>query len=335
MESSPFKICVIGCGEIAFGYHGPAYVRYAADYPNTELSGCCSRTLNKAALFAEKFGFRNCYTDFIEMVDAEQPSVVCINVPPEAICEITCAMLQKGIPTLLEKPPGMTVAETDRMIAAAEANRTSNQVAFNRRFIPLTKALINILEQRYQQDDIHYLQIEFTRVNRGNEDFSTTAIHGIDLARFIARSDFASIDFHYQEFYRHGIQGVNTYMEGIFTSGAIAHLSFCPVAGIATEKCAVHTYNSSFYLQLPIWNELDNFGRLIHYEYGKTVFELTGIESVSTTYPYVLNGFYAENETFFNHIRENRQPVMDIRQSRQSVEIMAAMRERRSEFIAR
>jgi len=332
MQSSPFKICVIGCGEIAFGYHGPAYARYAADYLNTELSGCCSRTLNKAALFAEKFGFQNCYTDFIEMVEAEQPSVVCINVPPEAICEITCAVLQKGIPTLLEKPPGMTIAETDRMIAAAEASTTPNQVAFNRRFMPLTRALISRLEQRYQPDDIHHLQIEFTRVNRGNEDFSTTAIHGIDLARFVARSDFASINFHYQEVHLPGIQAANTYLDGTFNSGATAHISFCPLAGVATERCTVHAYNNSFYLQLPIWNEYDTSGRLIHIEEGKTVFELTGIEAAGTTHDYVLNGFYAENETFFNHIRENRQPEMNIRQSRQSVEIMEAMRERRSEF---
>jgi predicted dehydrogenase len=335
MQSSPFKICVIGCGEIAFGYHGPAYTRYAADYPNTELSGCCSRTLNKAALFAEKFGFRNCYTDFTEMVEAEQPSVVCINVPPEAICEMTCAMLQRGIPTLLEKPPGMTVAEIDRMIAAAEETKTPNQVAFNRRFMPLTKALKSKLEQSYRPTDIHHVQIEFTRVNRGNEDFSTTAIHGIDLARFIAGSDFTFVNFSYQKVCLPEIQGVNTFLDGTFDSGATAHISFFPVAGVATEQCTVHAYNNSYYLQLSIWNEHDSPGRLTHLESGKIVFELTGIEAAGTSHSYVLNGFYSENETFFNDIRENRQSEVNIRQSRQSVEIMEAMRERRSEFVAR
>ena len=48
-----------------------------------------------------------------------------------------------ALPLLLEKPPGETVAEVDRLIAAAErGGRTvPHQVAFNRRFAPLVREL--------------------------------------------------------------------------------------------------------------------------------------------------------------------------------------------------
>ncbi len=335
MHSSVFKICVIGCGEIAFGYHGPAYAQYAANYPYTELAGCYSRSVNKAALFAKEFGFRNYYTDIIEMVKAEQPSVVCINVPPEVICEIACSMFQRGIPTLLEKPPGMTVAEIDRMIIAAEECNTINQVAFNRRFMPLTKVLKDSLEPINRSKDIQHIQIEFTRVNRGNEDFSTTAIHGIDLARFIVGSDFSFIKFSYQDVQQPDVQAVNTFLDGSFNSGVTAHLSFLPVAGVGTERCTVYTYDNTFYLQLSIWNEHDTSGRLTRFENGKKIFELTGIEAAGSVQDFVINGFYSENESFFNKVREEKQIEVDLRQSRQSVEIMEAIRDRRLEFIAK
>jgi myo-inositol 2-dehydrogenase / D-chiro-inositol 1-dehydrogenase len=72
------------------------------------------------------------------MLDTERPDAVSLVAPVERTCELACLILECGFPLLVEKPPGRTVAEVDRMIAAAGG--VAHQVAFNRRFAPLLRA---------------------------------------------------------------------------------------------------------------------------------------------------------------------------------------------------
>lgn len=129
-----FKICMIGCGLLANSHHGPAYVKYARDHASTELTACCDLIAQKAEDFSRRFGFQRWYTDPLRMLETEHPDAVCLVVPPAITCQLTCQILKMRFPLLVEKPPGLTVAETDQMIAAARASGTPNQVAFNRRY---------------------------------------------------------------------------------------------------------------------------------------------------------------------------------------------------------
>ena len=132
-----FKICVIGCGVLANSHHGPAYVKYAHNHANTELTACCDLIAQKAEDFSRRFGFQRWYTDPLHMLETESSAAVCLVVPPAMTCELACQVLNMGFPLLVEKPPGLTTGEIDQMIAAARASGTPNQVAFNRRYTPL------------------------------------------------------------------------------------------------------------------------------------------------------------------------------------------------------
>ncbi|MDO8971533.1 MAG: Gfo/Idh/MocA family oxidoreductase, partial [Saprospiraceae bacterium] len=111
-----FKICTIGCGQLAISHHGPAYVKYVSQTPDTELTACSDLDQSKAAYFARRFGFKRSYTDPIAMLEKEHPDVVCLLVPPTVTAPLTCQILMMGYPLLMEKPPGLTVVETDQMI---------------------------------------------------------------------------------------------------------------------------------------------------------------------------------------------------------------------------
>ena len=60
-----FKICSIGCGNMAVSGHGPSYAKYKKDYPDTLLAACCDLDEERAKAFCEKFGFEKYYTDYI------------------------------------------------------------------------------------------------------------------------------------------------------------------------------------------------------------------------------------------------------------------------------
>ncbi len=329
----PFKICTVGCGSMATAAHGPAYARYAATHPDTELAACCDLEAARAVAFRDRFGFARYYTDLDAMLEAEQPHAVCLVVPVEATCDLACRILERGYPLLMEKPPGLTVAETDRMIAAADAGSAPNQVAFNRRHTPLLVHLKRLLAESFSPESIQHIRYEMTRMGRADPDFSTTAVHGVDTVRFLAGSDYKQIEFHYQDLPRFGPTVANIFLDATFVSGATAHLSFCPVAGDVVERASVYTEGNTFYLYLPIPGSLDIPGRLERIEKNVRVLDIAGEIASEGGFPFEANGFYAENTAFFDAIRNGARPEGDLRSARQSVEVMQCIRERRRECL--
>ena len=324
-----FRICTIGCGGIATGRHGPSYARYAATHSDTELVACCDLDGARAIAFRDSFGFARHYTDLDAMLSAEKPDAVCLVAPVPKTCELSCRIMSSGYPLLMEKPPGNNVDETDRMIAAADASGSPTQVAFNRRHAPLVRRLKELLPE---PAGIQHVRYEVVRVNRAEPDFSMTAIHGIDAARFLAGSDYAEVAFRFQEMPQHGPGVCNIFMDCTFESGASGHLSFCPVAGATMERGAVHAHDQTFMLQFPAWRAPDGSGRLVHHVKREQALVVTGEDLPGAQDEFVSEGFYGENESFFDDVRSGRRPAGDLRNARQSVEIAQCIRERRAEW---
>ena len=325
-----FRICTIGCGSMALGRHGPSWARYARMHPGVELAACCDLDGAKAARLAERFGFARTYTSVDEMLQAEHPDAVCLIAPVERTCELSCQVFAAGYPLLMEKPPGRTVEETDRMIAAAGV--TANQVAFNRRHNPLVQHLRRRLAEAAGGSGIQHVYYEVTRVGRRDPDFSTTAIHGIDAVRFIAGSDYAHVRFRYCEFPALGPGVCDIFMDCVMQSSATAHLSFCPVAGAVTERAIAHVGDSSFFMDVAMEGGVDTRGRLAHFRAGRIEHDMTAAEAAGSDEAFVTEGFYGENAAFFDALRESRRPDGDLRDARQSVEVAQHIRERREEY---
>lgn len=319
-----FKIAVIGCGWVSTACHGPVYQRYAAAHPDVELSACCDVDLARAEQFAAQFGFARAYSDYRQMLAETRPTVACLNVPERFTSEMGCAVLQMGYPLLAEKPPGLSVAEIDRLIDVARATGVLHQVAFNRRHTPL----IVELKRQLVGQAIHHIDHQFYRVGRTQYDFSTTAVHAIDSLRFLA-GDFAHIRFHYQEFpaLSQSAPVANFLLDCEMTSRATATLSISPLAGLNVERTLVHTLDHTFCLNLNLGPDAP--GSLLHYEKGRLVENINAAEFSASTDDTILNGFEAQAVSFFESVCAHNQPADDFASCRQSVEIMQAMRERK------
>jgi hypothetical protein len=198
----------------------------------------------------------------------------------------------------------------------------------------LVATLKQILAERFAAEAVHYLRYELVRTGRLDDDFSTTAIHGIDTAKFLAGSDYAHVEFEYQELPHLGPNVANIYVQGRMNSGAIVRLEFCPVAGVSVERATLHAHDHTFYLNLPMWNALDMPGRLLHLERGMVVADIGGPEVTDGSEGFELMGFYAENASYFDDLRDGRRPAGDLRSARQSVAVAEAIRRRQSFFAA-
>lgn len=329
-----FRICLIGCGYIARASHGPALVRYAAGRPGTELAACCDVDGPRAAAFRADFGVRRSYTEHGRMLDEERPDAVCLAVPPDLACAVGCDVLRRGIALLIEKPPGTTADEVDRLAAAADAGGAPARVAFNRRYSPLVRELTGRLSADGGPAAVRFLRCEMLRVDRRDPDFSLTAIHGIDTVRHLARCDYREISFRYQDVAGAAPGVANICLGAIMDSGAVASLEFLPVSGVAMERITIVTDGATWVLGLPIGG-IDGDGWLCRYSRGVLDVEITGPEVAGSAAPEVLAGFAEESAGFFDALQSGSRPAADLGTARQSVVVAQCIRERRSRFTSR
>jgi len=327
------KLCQVGCGEHARVAHGPSQARCARERPGLVLAGCCDLDPARAESFRRDFGYARAYGDPVVMIERERPDAVVVVVPVAHTVAVGSLVLERGLPLLLEKPPGETVKDVDRLIAAAEGGGrvVPHQVAFNRRYAPLLRELRRRLAEAGPLQHLHY---EMTRVERRDPDFSTTAIHGLDAVRYLAGSDYAQARFRYHELEALGPGVANILVDAVMASGATAHLAFCPVAGVLVERAVAHAHGHSLSLHVPMWNGVDAPGRLWHFTGGTLCADFDGAQVGDGTALHELGGFYRETATFLDDVAAGRAPSPSLRESRQSVAIAEALRERRAEFRA-
>jgi myo-inositol 2-dehydrogenase / D-chiro-inositol 1-dehydrogenase len=280
----------------------------------------------KAEAYRSRFGYLRAYADLDEMVAREHPDAMSLIVPVKLTAPIAEALLKKGMPLLMEKPPGVDGAQVRRLIRAAARRGTPHLVGFNRRFMPMIRHLHRALRESGQPSAIHFIHYQLVRVSRMDADFSTTAIHAIDTVRFLAASDYRDVSIAYQNTSSPGGSARNIYLTGSFTSGAQFAIDICPTAGAVLERAEVHLADCSYLLHLPIWNQFDAPGRLLRIVQGRTDLDITGTDLGGGNDVYETGGFLAENSAFFDAVRAGRDPGADLQSALQPVEIMACIR---------
>ena len=320
-------ICTIGCGKHSAYVHGPSCARYAREHEGTRLAACCDLDPARAEGYRRAFGYERAYTDLDEMLLREKPDAVCVIVPERHICGTAIHVMKKGFAVLMEKPPGLCRAETERMIEAAEAAGVINQVAFNRRAMPLMRRMRQMLcaPDATPPQNLFY---EFYRCGRREPTFETTAIHGIDAARYLMGCDYREARFTYQELPGQGDRVVNILMECRFENGAVGTLHFCPCTGAVLERVTVTAEDHTWFLTTPIWDGCDAPGALTHLLKGRPVERIGGEELSESQDMFETNGFYGENEEFFECVRSGRPSGNDLRSTLQSVILAEAIRDR-------
>ncbi|MEZ4730419.1 MAG: Gfo/Idh/MocA family oxidoreductase [Caldilineaceae bacterium] len=118
--------------------HAAAYYRH----PQTEVVAVCD--IRQEALdnfkrdWAAVWPEVRCYTDYRAMLAAEKPDLVSVCTPDHLHANITVDAANGGAKAILcEKPIATTLADADRMIAAAEANKVLLSIEHTRRWSPI------------------------------------------------------------------------------------------------------------------------------------------------------------------------------------------------------
>jgi len=142
-------------GMVGYAFMGAAHsqawrtVNHAFDLPlRVRMAAVCGRDEEKVRAAATRLGWERTYTDWRDLVAADDIDVVDICTPGDSHCEIALAALAAGKHVLCEKPLANTVEEAREMVAAAEAARAGgarSMCGFNYRRVPAVAFLRQLI----------------------------------------------------------------------------------------------------------------------------------------------------------------------------------------------
>jgi predicted dehydrogenase len=113
---SALRVAAVGAGGGATAHFEAARLTNAF-----EVIGVLDVDSDRARVQADRYGIGRCYRDLDHLLADDEAECVAVLTPPDTHESLTCAALAAGRHVVCEKPLGRTVAECDRMLAAADA----------------------------------------------------------------------------------------------------------------------------------------------------------------------------------------------------------------------
>jgi predicted dehydrogenase len=292
--------------------------QYAREHPGQlELAAVCDLQRQKAESFAETFGFRAVYTDYLEMMEKERlDGCVCV-MPIELTASLAIDLMKRGMPVTVEKPMGDSLKEIQEIVRTAEETGTPNMVSVNRRFDPLIRQGVQWAET---QGPFRYIRGSILRHNRCESTFvSGTAIHCIDALRAIGGeiSDYQMWinegDPHWMHIvFNHASKAIGS-LDVLPTDGSVEERYGMFGDGFRVDVCA----GTSPHPGLRCWKE----NKLVLEEYPP-----------EDQPQFIRVGAYAETEEFVTALAEGRAPWPSVADVYPSVEIAFKLDPGKPEF---
>ena len=109
----------VGFGVVGAGLIAPFHLNAIRDSRGGKAIGVFDVARERASQVAEKFGIR-AYSSLQEMLDDRSVHVICVATPNHLHRDIVLQAAGAGKHVLTEKPPAMSLTETDEMIAACD-----------------------------------------------------------------------------------------------------------------------------------------------------------------------------------------------------------------------
>lgn len=192
----------IPVGLIGCGGRGRGHVCALHALEDVELVAVCDPVAASREQVGDEWGVERRYADVEAMLDAEELAAAIVATPAHLNAEAALPCLERGIDTLLEKPPGMSLDQTRALKEAAEASGARGMVGWNRRFDPLVLQVREEIESRgpiYQLvGEFHKSMSRFIAGGRFPEIVMDnmlleSPIHAIDLVRHLGGAPVAEV----------------------------------------------------------------------------------------------------------------------------------------------
>lgn len=182
-STEALRVAVVGAGS-----WGAQHTRAFSERPDTSVVAVVARRLSTASQRAASIGATP-YDSIDEMMARERPDLVTVCLPNTAHVEPTRALLDHGVPLLVEKPLAFEVDEARALLALAERAGSFFAINFNHRYAePIMRARAAIDQGRL--GDLSFASWRFGGeggVSSGPDgNLIETQCHGFDTLEHLA-----------------------------------------------------------------------------------------------------------------------------------------------------
>lgn len=142
-ENRLLRIGIIGAGWWAAATHVPA-LRATG---HVEITAACRRSPEALAEFAEKVGVQHTFTNHEEMLDSVELDAVIVCSPHALHYTHVKAALERGLPTLTDKPMAIHTQDAEELVALAEKKQVPLAVFFGHAYDSSYRYAAQLLRQ--------------------------------------------------------------------------------------------------------------------------------------------------------------------------------------------
>jgi predicted dehydrogenase len=187
---------------VGAGYFSQFHYDAWSRIPEVEITACCDRDRQRADAVCQKYQLARSYTDFVEMLDAEQPDFVDVITRPDHHLVACREAAARGISIICQKPLAPTLAESQEIVDTAARHNVRFMVHENFRFQPWHREIRRLLDAGQIGQRLHSLTFRSRPGDGWAEDaylarqpyfrdmprflVLETGIHFIDTFRFLA-----------------------------------------------------------------------------------------------------------------------------------------------------
>ncbi|HUJ84866.1 MAG TPA: Gfo/Idh/MocA family oxidoreductase [Candidatus Acidoferrales bacterium] len=181
----------IGVAVIGTGFWGKNHARIYKELPSTELVAICDVNQERAKAIADQYGVK-AYTSSSRMLKNKEIDAISICTWSTVLAKEALKGLRAGKHVLVEKPMATNSKQAENLCSIAEQNGLVLTVGFLMRFIPGLQVIRESVEKRKIGD---LVCANAKRVSQWPERIGDvgvvkdTAIHDIDVMRFISQQD--------------------------------------------------------------------------------------------------------------------------------------------------
>lgn len=246
---SKLRVAVIGCGG-----RGRGHMKILSEFDDTDLVAVCDLVEAARNSAAEMFNVPNRYESIKALLDGETLDAIFVATPAHLNGEAALPCFERGVHTLLEKPPGMSVSETVALRNAAAQTGAKGMVGWNRRFHPI---IVEAKRQVTARGPVTQIVGEFhksiTRLTGRFPEhlmdnmFLETPIHALDTIRAVAEADVQEVHSVVQ-------RAISNYKDVhaaliLFDNGCVAQHIANYTTDARLERYEIHGRDISAYLE--------------------------------------------------------------------------------------
>ena len=250
------RVGLIGCGG-----HGQVHLRMIAAEPRLRLVAIAEIDAQRRTQAQKEWNPEQTFTDYRQMLDGCRLDLVYAVTMPGHLLPIVLECLQRDLHTSVEKPPGMSSVETEKMAVAARQSKGKAMVSFNRRYIPQVLA---VRQQVHARGGAVHCAATYNKplTQLGTpaldgiapDPIICDAIHHVDLLRWLAGPSPTTaaqpLEVHAQvhDGERPGSHRQNAIVR--FDTGAMGVMMSHYAVGYRIQRAEVHAEDFSGYMEL-------------------------------------------------------------------------------------